>query len=125
MTSRTFSFFRIEPDALSCHYELIYAIEEARTQRLALLLPKDTLASLSITALDGVKLKEFGSEMAGEQRRWNVLLAEAQRGRVRLAGRPDRFHDADLPWPALLLLRRPAGGRAGRSGGRLRSKTLP
>ena len=70
---------------MSCHYELIYTVEEARTQRLALLLPKSTPASLSIAALDGVKLKEFGSEIVGRQRRWNVLLAEPQRGRVRLA----------------------------------------
>ncbi len=70
---------------MSCHYELIYTIEEARTQRLALLLPEDTPASLSIAALDGVKLKEFTPEIVGDQRRWNVLLAEAQRGRVRLA----------------------------------------
>ena len=50
-----------------------------------MLLPANTPSSFSITALDGVKLKEFGSEMVGRQRRWNVLLAEPQRDRVRLA----------------------------------------
>ena len=64
---------------------MIYRIEEARAQQLALLLPESTPSSLSITALDGVKLKEFGSEIVGRQRRWNVLLAEPQRDRVRLA----------------------------------------
>ena len=85
LTARTFSFFRVEPDALACHYELIYAIEEARTQRLALLLPESTPPSVAIAALDGIRLKEFTSEAVGHQRRWNVLLAEARRGRVRLA----------------------------------------
>ncbi len=36
LTARTFSFLRVAPDALNCHYELIYNVEEARTQRLAL-----------------------------------------------------------------------------------------
>ena len=64
---------------------MIYLVEEARTQQLALLLPKSTPSSLSITGLDGVKLKEFSGEIVGGQRRWNVLLAEPQRDRVRLA----------------------------------------
>jgi hypothetical protein len=85
LSARTFSFLRIEPDAINCHYELIYNVEEARTPRLALLLPKDTPASLAIAGLDGAKLKEFGSQIVGDQRRWNVLLAQPQRDRVRLA----------------------------------------
>ena len=32
-----------------------------------------------------MKLKEFGSEIVGRHRRWNVLLAEPRRDRVRLA----------------------------------------
>ena len=85
LTARTFSFFRVDADALNCHYELIYTIEEARTQRLALLLPKSSPTSVAITALDGVKLKEFTSETIDQQRCWNVLLAEPKRDRVRLA----------------------------------------
>ncbi len=85
LTARTYSFLRVDPDALNCHYELVYTIEEARARRLAFLLPIGTPASLSIVALDDVKLKEFTSETAGPSRRWNVLLAEARRGRVRLA----------------------------------------
>jgi hypothetical protein len=85
LTARTFSFLRIDPDGLNCHYELVYTVEEARTQRLALSLPKDTPASVAITALDGVKVKESVDEMVRGKRRWNVLLAEPQRGKVRLA----------------------------------------
>ena len=85
LTARTFSFFRVDTDALACHYELNYTVAEARVRRLSLFLPKDTPASISITALDGVKLKEFTSETIGGRRRWNVSLAEAQRDRVRLA----------------------------------------
>ena len=85
LTARTFSFLRIDPDGLNCHYELVYTVEEARTQRLALSLPKDTPASVAIAGLDGVKVKESVDEIAGGKRRWNVLLVEPQRGKVRLA----------------------------------------
>jgi len=85
LTARTFSFFRVEPDSLACHYELAYAVEEARVERLAFLLPKDTPVAVSIAGLDGVKLKEQSFEEVAQGRRWNVLLAEARRGRIRLA----------------------------------------
>ncbi len=84
-TARTFSFFRVDRDALNCHYELIYTVEEARTARLAFRLPAGTPESLSIVALDGVKLKEFAPELRDGRRQWNVLLAQRRRGRVRLA----------------------------------------
>jgi hypothetical protein len=85
LTARTFSFIRVEPSALDCHYELIYTIAEARTRKLAFLLPKETPASVSITALDGATIKESNSEIVGQQRRWTVSLAEPARDRVRLA----------------------------------------
>ena len=85
LTARTFSFFRVDPDALNCHYELNFTVEEARVRRLSFWLPKDTPASLGIAALDGVKLKESDPEMSSGRRRWNVSLAEPQRERVRLA----------------------------------------
>ena len=85
LTARTFSFIRVEPSALDCHYELVYTIAEARTQKLAFLLPKETPASISITALDGATIKESNPEIVGQQRRWTVSLAEPARDRVRLA----------------------------------------
>lgn len=86
LTARTFSFVRVEPDTLNCHYELIYAIENAKTRQLAFWLPKDTPAtSVSIAALDGLKIKEFSSEEKDGRRRWNVSLVEAARKQVRLA----------------------------------------
>ena len=39
LTARTISFLRIDRDALNCHYELIFTVEEARTQRLSFALP--------------------------------------------------------------------------------------
>ena len=62
-----------------------YTIEDARAGRLSFWLPKDTPASISIAALDGVRLKEFTSELVKGRRRWNVSLAEPRRDRVRLA----------------------------------------
>ncbi|MFZ1935523.1 MAG: DUF1559 domain-containing protein [Thermoguttaceae bacterium] len=85
LTARTFSFVRVEPSALDCHYELIYKIAAARTQKLAFLLPKDTPASISIAALDGVTIKESNPEVVGGQRRWTVSLAEPAGDHVRLA----------------------------------------
>ena len=84
LTARTFSFLRIEPDAVACRYELVYAIEGARARQLSFLLPKDTPDAVSIAALDGVKIKDPTSEIAGPARRWNVSLVEPARGRVRL-----------------------------------------
>ncbi len=84
LTARTFSFLRIEPDAVACRYELTYAIEGARARQLSFLLPKDTPDAVSIAALDGVKIKDPTSEIAGPARRWNVSLVEPARGRVRL-----------------------------------------
>ena len=85
LTARTISFFHVESDALTVHAELIYQIEEARSPQLRLSLPADTPAALSIHALDGVRLKEFTSELAGDRRRWDVLLEQPRRGTVRLA----------------------------------------
>jgi hypothetical protein len=85
LTARTYSFFQIKPDGLAAHHELHYRVEEARTRRLALLLPQETPEALSITGLAGLQLKEFSSEPAGKFRRWNVELAEALRDNLRLA----------------------------------------
>jgi hypothetical protein len=85
LTARTFSFLRVEPSALDCHYELIYKIAAARTQKLAFLLPKETPASISIAALDGVTIKESNPEVVAGQRRWTVSLAEPAGDHVRLA----------------------------------------
>jgi len=85
LTARTFSFLRVEPDALIAHYEVLFRVDEARTRTLSLLLPKSTPTALRIVGMDGVRVKEFSSEERGELRRWNVLLAEPRRGAVRLA----------------------------------------
>ena len=84
-TARTFSFFTMNSEGLTAHYELIYTIDDAKTRRLALLLPASTPEKLSIRGLGDVSVKEFVSEPAGEMRRWNILLGEARRGEVRLA----------------------------------------
>ena len=85
VTARTFAFFQVEPDVLKAHYVVIYTIEDAKTRRLALLLPDSTPESLTIRGLEGVSVKEFTPEPAEGMRRWNVLLDDARRGEVRLA----------------------------------------
>jgi hypothetical protein len=85
LTARTFSFAVLKPDAITAHYELLYNVSEARTRKLSLLLPRDTPSTLRIEGRDGVQLKEYVPEDAGENRRWVILLGEARRGNVRLA----------------------------------------
>jgi len=89
ITAQTFSFFRVERDVLAAHYEIVYDVTQARTRRLTLLLPEDTPTALSIRGLGGVALKEYTSEIVGEEgnrrRRWTALLAERRSGAVRLA----------------------------------------
>ncbi|MBN1394242.1 MAG: hypothetical protein JW959_04410, partial [Pirellulales bacterium] len=84
-TARTFSFLRIDRDALHCHYEVAYTVEQSRVRRLALSLPRETPETASIAGLDGVEIKEFTSAISGERRLWTVALAEPRRDRVRLA----------------------------------------
>ncbi len=85
LTAKTFSFLRVEADAIDVHYELVYQVEEARARELSLLLPKSTPADLSIEALDGAGLKQSTSAPAGEMRRWTALLEEPRIGAIRLA----------------------------------------
>lgn len=84
-TARTYSFFHIEADLLTAHYEVIYDVTRARTRRLELLLPKSTPAAVTLRALDGTTLKEYAAEETDAGRRWTALLADASQGRIRLA----------------------------------------
>ena len=83
-TARTFAFFQIAAGALKAHYVVIYRIEDAKTRRLALLLPDSTPDKLAIRGLEGTNVKEFTSERAGTMRRWNVTLDAARRDEARL-----------------------------------------
>jgi hypothetical protein len=85
LTAKTVSFLRIESGVLVAHYEVIFEVDEARARQLSVLLPKDTPADLTIEALDGVRLKQPSSAVAGRKRRWTARLEEPQRGTIRLA----------------------------------------
>lgn len=85
LTARTFSFFRIEPDVLTAHYELIFDVTRARARRLSFILPATTPTTIAIRALDGRALKEYASEDVEGGRRWTALLVEGAQGRLRLA----------------------------------------
>lgn len=86
LTARTWSFLRVEPEGLTAHYELAWQIEEARTDRLVVLLPESTPEMLTIRGLDGLSLKESVNRgVENGRRRWEALLAEPRRGAVRLA----------------------------------------
>ncbi len=85
LTARTYSFLSLQPELLSAHYELVYEVEDAKVQRVSLILPATTPETLSIQGLDGVALKEFTSRVEGGLRHWSVLLEEARRDTIRLA----------------------------------------
>lgn len=85
LTARSVSSFVVTPDFLVTHYEIVYDVQEAATRELALLLPKSMPESLAIRALSPTRLKEYSSQLDGDNRRWRILLAEPGRGSVRLA----------------------------------------
>jgi hypothetical protein len=85
ITAWAYSFIRLEPGVLRAHHEIVYDVAEARARRLSLWLPSTTPADVSISALDGVTIKEYESEVVDGRRRWTVHLAERQRDRIRLA----------------------------------------
>lgn len=84
-TAETFSFFRVEQDALVCHAEIAYDIAEARTSRLELVLPASTPVALGIRGLGDAAVKSFSSHETGADRRWVVELARPAAGACRLA----------------------------------------
>ena len=90
-TARTFSFFRVLPEGLAVHYEVIFTIDDAKTQRLALLLPASTPEALQIKGLGDVSVKEFVSEIAGDMRR---LEYPPRRGPPRRGTAGGRFPNA-------------------------------
>jgi len=108
-TAQTFSFFRVERDALAAHYEIVFEVGRARARRLALALPPDTPTALSIRGLGGVELKEYTSELVGEGesqgRVWTAMLAEPRSGTVRLAvdfeQRLEELEPDDLALPVI------------------------
>ncbi|HEY5311197.1 MAG TPA: hypothetical protein VIK18_01715, partial [Pirellulales bacterium] len=86
-TARSYSFFRIDPDLLTAHYELIYDVTRARAERLSFSLPDTTPTSVSVRGLDGLAIKETSSEAVTGRplRRWTAQLAAGRKGRARLA----------------------------------------
>jgi hypothetical protein len=92
LTARTFSSFRVEPDALAVHGEVDYQLEQGRTRQVSLLLPASTPESLKISGLDELSIKEYSSRpaekmrrWAEKMRRWDVFLEQPAADKVRLA----------------------------------------
>ena len=87
LTARTYSFLNFRDDTLAADYEVVYQVDDARTRKLSLLLPKNTPADLSIVALDDATVKQSDDTEVedGAMRRWDVLLEEPRKGTIRLA----------------------------------------
>ncbi|MGN6544826.1 MAG: hypothetical protein ACTHK7_07240, partial [Aureliella sp.] len=85
ITGRALSFFRFSPEALTAHFELSYAVEQARAQRVSFSLPENTPAEIAIRGLGDTLVKESSSRIVDGRRHWDVQLAEKKTGRIRLA----------------------------------------
>ncbi len=85
VTGRVLLFAQIGPESVKNHVELIYDVEQARTQTLAFSLPENTPSEIAIHGLDDVQVKESNSRVANGRRIWTVQLAEKRMGRIRLA----------------------------------------
>lgn len=106
VTARCFSFFRIEPAGLNCHYELLYDVGSASTRQVSLRLPLTTPTALNIRGLEGATVKQYHSEDAADHRRWTVSLADDHRGLVRLSvDFPLPLADGDVEGYELPLVR--------------------
>ncbi len=84
LTARTFSFVRVESDAIVVHDEIVYTVDEARARQVAFSLPETSPATLAIAALDETKIKESSSRVEGGRRHWSVLLEESGGGTIRV-----------------------------------------
>ncbi|MHB8970989.1 MAG: hypothetical protein ACYC3X_11240 [Pirellulaceae bacterium] len=85
ISTRNYSFFEIRDGLLVAHYEVVYIIDRAHTNRLELELPATTPTTLSIRGLNGIQLKESSQVTQDGKRIWTALLASDQTGTVGLA----------------------------------------
>jgi hypothetical protein len=85
ITARCFSFLNLTTEGLAADYELVYDIQQARTDRLTFRLPKNAPAALSVSKLDDVEIKESSSQFTDTDWLWTVQLAQPRLGVVRLA----------------------------------------
>lgn len=97
LMAKTYSFFRLAPELLEVHAELVFAAERASVNELRFSLPADSPADLTITGLEGVLVKESESEIKYGRRFWTVHLAERRRGTLRVAV------DFEQAWSAIPL----------------------
>ncbi len=85
MTGRALSFYRVNHDALTTHYELFFDVEQASTQQVSFSLPESTPAEIAVRGLADAVVKETTSQMVEGRRQWTVQLADKKIGRTKLA----------------------------------------
>ncbi len=84
-TGRALSFFQVNHDALSAHYELLFDVEQARAQRVSFSLPDSTPAEITVRGLGDTIVKESTSQIVDNRRVWSIQLADKKIGRIKLA----------------------------------------
>ncbi|MHB8953982.1 MAG: hypothetical protein ACYC4U_13515 [Pirellulaceae bacterium] len=106
ISTRNYSFFEIRDGLLIAHYEVVYMIDRAHTNRLDLELPATTPVTLSLRGLNGIQLKESSQVTQEGKRTWTALLASDQTGTVALAiDFEQRIDDSDTGRITLPVIR--------------------
>lgn len=85
MTGRALSFYRVNHDALTTHYELFFDVEQASAQRVSFSLPESTPAEITVRGLGDAVVKETTSQVVEGRRQWTIQLADKKIGRIKLA----------------------------------------
>lgn len=107
--ARVYGFFHVEPHQLAVHHEVVFEVDRAETDTLTFSLPADSPADLSITGIEGVRVKETESVRVETRAVWTVHLAQARRGEVRLAVAFDQGLDVSQPAERALPMLRAEG----------------
>lgn len=84
LLSQAYNFFRLTPDSLVSHCEIIYNVKRAGEDRFQFDLPLTSPTSIGIQTADGVAIKDTQSSEVDGRRRWTVQLASPAKGNVHL-----------------------------------------
>ncbi|QDS88019.1 hypothetical protein EC9_22050 [Rosistilla ulvae] len=111
ITAESFTFFKVQPDGIFTHGEIVYDVTQAGARTLSFFLPAEAPETLNIRGSHGAVVKEFSSELLDNGRRWTARLAAPTVGVCRLiVDFQDRLAD-DQPKGLVLPIPRADGVR--------------
>ncbi|QDV55908.1 hypothetical protein [Rosistilla oblonga] len=84
ITAESFTFFKVQPDGIFTHSEIVYDVTQAGARSLSFFLPAEAPETLNIRGSHGAVVKEFSSELSENGRLWTARLAAPTVGVCRL-----------------------------------------